>query len=79
MIVNRYIDVRVVGNSDEIDDFLELCRAIQYLGSVGASRELRVYVDGDGSGRLSFYAEGNILKYKDGIDENSMPKFHIGE
>lgn len=48
------LTLEVVGGKAEIIEFLELCSKIELLGSIGSSRELRVFVDGDGSARLRF-------------------------
>ena len=54
------LDIRVLGELTEIKEFLELLSVIKYLGVVGSSREVKLVVDGDGSGRLSFG-----VKYED--------------
>lgn len=56
---NTYIDIRVVGQEPEIKEFISLCRVIQQLGRTGSSRDIKVSVDGDGSGRLAFYSINN--------------------
>jgi hypothetical protein len=50
----KYIDLKVIGNTTEIKEFLDLCSKIEYLGIVGSHRDIKVSVDGDGSGRLFF-------------------------
>lgn len=50
----QYLDIRVTGEKEEINELLIILRKIQWCGSVGAGRTLPIYVDGDGSGRLSF-------------------------
>lgn len=53
--MNEFIDIRVVGNHTELKEFVNLCKVIQRLGRCGASRTIKLDVDGDGSGRLAFY------------------------
>ena len=51
----KYVDLRVITRCDsELAQFLKLCQKIQYLGQIGSSREIKVIVDGDGSGRVNF-------------------------
>lgn len=50
-----YVEVRVTARNDgELAAFIQLCKTIQHLGGVGASRDIRVAVDGDGSGQMWF-------------------------
>jgi hypothetical protein len=50
----NYIDIRIHGNKETLTNFLVLLAKIRYLGSVGASRDIVVNVDGDGIDRLNF-------------------------
>ena len=43
----------VNGREEDINTISKFLRHIEYLGHVGASRNLLVSVDGDGSGRIS--------------------------
>ena len=52
-----YIDIRVTGGNEEINELILLLSKIQYLGEVGAGRTIPVVVDGDGSGALRFSAK----------------------
>ena len=49
MAERYYVDMRVSGNKTDLTEFLLLCKKIEYLCNVGASREIPVSVDGDGS------------------------------
>ena len=52
----------IYGREEDIDTIRKLLRHIEYLGNVGASRNLLVRVDGDGSGRIKVIDEnGNRL------------------
>jgi hypothetical protein len=51
---NYYLDIRVSGGKEEIQELLELLTKIQILGSIGSNRTIPVTVDGDGSARLRF-------------------------
>lgn len=52
----------IYGREEDIDAIRKLLRHIEYLGKVGASRNLLVRVDGDGSGRIKVIDEsGNRL------------------
>lgn len=50
-----YIEARVTARNDgDLARFIQLCKTIEHLGQVGASRDIRVPVDGDGSADLRF-------------------------
>ena len=83
MSEKKYLDVRVIGYEPEINEFITLIAVIQELGRQGASRDIQLSVDGDGSGRLKFQ-----LMYKDEIKDiefienfnpDDMPRISIGE
>lgn len=44
--------VTISGREEDVATVLRLLRHIEYLGNVGASRNLLVWVDGDGCGRI---------------------------
>ena len=52
--------VKLSGRQEDIDTILKLLRHIEYLGEVGASRNILVRVDGDGSGRIHVYNEHGL-------------------
>lgn len=52
--------INLSGRQDDIDTILTLLRHIEYLGEVGASRNILVRVDGDGSGRIHVYNEHGL-------------------
>lgn len=79
----QYLDIRVVGEKEEINELLIILRKIQWCGSVGAGRTIPIYVDGDGSGRLSFGLKINdkikpIEKHVI-LDEEKMTKVSDGD
>lgn len=47
----------IYGREEDVDAIRKLLRHIEYLGNVGASRNLLVRVDGDGSGRIKVIDE----------------------
>ena len=50
-----HFDLRVHATSQkDLEDFAKLCAVIQNAGDVGHCANLKVVVDGDGSGRFSF-------------------------
>lgn len=80
------ITLKIYGERPEITEFLELCKKIEYLGNVGASREIPVRVDGDGSGRLrfdygNFKIDINKAKFEKEINKNgrTVEPVYIGE
>ncbi len=44
--------VTIRGREEDVNTVLKLLRHMEYLGNVGASRNIVVRVDGDGSGRI---------------------------
>jgi hypothetical protein len=79
------LDIKVIGQEIEIVELLKVLGAIQYLGDVGSSRDIKVSVDGDGSGRLSFRVkvEGKFVDLPstkiDTYSGDLTTKFYIGE
>ncbi|MBW3545392.1 MAG: hypothetical protein KY428_07310 [Bacteroidetes bacterium] len=57
----KYIDIRVEGNEDNLKEFIKMCGMFQYLGGIGSSREMTIFVDGDGSARFNFEIAGNKI------------------
>lgn len=54
--------VTIRGREEDVNAVLKLLRHMEYLGNIGASRNLLVRVDGDGSGRIHVTDEnGNKL------------------
>ena len=49
-MIERTITIR--GREEDVATILKLLRHMEYLGNVGASRNLLVRVDGDGWGRI---------------------------
>lgn len=84
---NYKLDIQVIGQESEIVEFLRFLGAVQYLGNIGASRDLNLSVDGDGSGRLNFKVLwGGETEHKDlestKIDTGSSKttfNFYLGE
>jgi hypothetical protein len=79
----RCINIRVTGQESELKDFIRLCKIIQRLGRVGSCRKIPVVVDGDGSGKLSFYGidESNrLIEFNsEGINVDKIEEIWIGE
>ena len=47
--------IKIVGHEKDIETLCDFLRHAEYLGNVGASRNLVLRVDGDGSGRISIF------------------------
>lgn len=69
----KYIDFRVVGNDEELKSFTSLLQLIQSFGQYGMSRNIKVSVDGDGSGRLYFQ-----IRTKSG-KQNDLQSFQLDD
>lgn len=82
--MNKYLDIRVTAISDEdLKDFLIMLRKIQWCGESGASREIPICVDGDGSGSYNFHLIENGKKIKNlsdivNLDKDKLKKVEDG-
>jgi len=56
---NEIISKKIIlqGRKKDIDTLLKMLRHIEYLGKIGASRNILARVDGDGTGRINVYKE----------------------
>ena len=52
--------IKLSGRQEDVDTIITLLRHIEYLGEVGASRNILVRVDGDGLGRIHVYNEHGL-------------------
>lgn len=69
----------IVGNPKDLDTLEKALRHIEYLGQVGASRNIMVRVDGDGSGRVKIYRRGKqIDNEKYNIDQAKLKYGCVG-
>ena len=46
---------KICGRAEDLDKLEKALRHIEFLGDVGASRNILIRVDGDGSGRIKVY------------------------
>lgn len=46
---------QIKGRKEDLDNLEKALRHIEYLGVIGASRNIMIRVDGDGSGRINVY------------------------
>ena len=46
---------KICGKAEDLDKLEKALRHIEFLGDVGASRNILIRVDGDGSGRIKVY------------------------
>ena len=85
--MRKKIDIRMCGYETELVEMLKFLGAIQYLGNTGSSRDLKLAVDGDGSGQLRFEVLwGGEAEYKD-LPSTKLPtdtdqmefEFYLGE
>ena len=52
--------IKLSGRQEDIDTIVTMLRHIEYLGEVGASRNILFRVDGDGLGRIHVYNEHGL-------------------
>jgi len=59
------MNIKVTANCDEdMVSFLRLCTMIQECGRRGSGRTFKVVVDGDGSGKYTFYSENKDKEFE---------------
>ena len=46
---------KICGRAEDLDKLEKALRHIEFLGDIGASRNILIRVDGDGSGRIKVY------------------------
>lgn len=68
--------VTIRGREEDVNTVLKLLRHMEYLGNVGASRNLLVRVDGDGWGRIRVTDENG--KKLDNTPYNTKQNFDMG-
>ena len=60
---------KICGNPKDLDNLEKALRHIEYLGNIGASRNILLRVDGDGSGRIKvFKAPRGMIYEQEKID-----------
>lgn len=60
---------KICGRAEDLDKLEKALRHIEFLGDVGASRNILIRVDGDGSGRIKVYKVlGRIVDDQTKID-----------
>ncbi len=60
---------KICGRGEDLDKLEKALRHIEFLGNVGASRNILIRVDGDGSGRIKVYKIlGGIIDDQTKID-----------
>lgn len=57
--------IKIAGNEKDVETICEFLRHAEFLGNVGASRNLVLRVDGDGSGRIKIYNEDGTRTHAD--------------
>ena len=64
--------IKLIGHDKDIETIVTMLRHMEYLGEVGASRNILVRVDGDGSGRIHVFNEdgSRIDNNKYNIEQN---------
>ena len=67
---------KICGKTEDLDKLEKALRHIEFLGDVGASRNILIRVDGDGSGRIKVYKVqcnqlGEIIDDQTKIDRKS--------
>lgn len=74
---------KICGNPKDLDNLEKALRHIEYLGNIGASRNILLRVDGDGSGRIKvfkiprgmIYEQEKIDKKEYNIEQTNQQTF----
>ena len=74
---------KICGNPKDLDSLEKALRHIEYLGNIGASRNILLRVDGDGSGRIKvfkiprgmIYEQEKIDKKEYNIEQTNQQTF----
>ena len=84
-MAKRSVVLKIYGEDKQIIQFLELCKKMEYMGNIGSSREIPLFVDGDGIGRLrfdcgNFKADIDKQKFQKELHKNgkTVEKIYIG-
>jgi hypothetical protein len=83
----RYkLNFEVIGYKSELSEFLKLLAYIERCGNIGHSGTIKVCVDGDGTGRLTFSTPDNLNIYSEVYSssiiseiDNKDQSIYIGE
>lgn len=71
----------IEGDDDQLDELERVLSAITWLSSVGASRNIKIYVDGDGAANIRVTRkDGNLIETDwEAADDNGGDEiFHAG-
>jgi len=76
-----YVDLRVEAFEEDLNDFLTLLGKINYTGRIGASRSIKVNIDGDGSGYIGVkrLSDKKPIHEWVNLDEKQLKKVSDGE
>ncbi len=73
----KKVDISVYGSDFDLISFLRFIKTVQECGEVGATRTLKLWVDGDGAGAIKF-----DFDHSDSIKASDLEgdlKFYIGD
>lgn len=76
-VENKHITIKVTGREDHLTKFIQLCKTMQYLGSLGSSRTVQVWFDGDGSARLNFDYTDTDARDVSILGDNPLEEYRI--
>lgn len=65
-VENKKLRVEIIGEDEQLQKLAYFLRLVEYLGNVGSTRTLKLWVDGDGAARLHV----NFPDIKDKIEVN---------
>lgn len=76
----KKLRVEIIGDEDQVQTMLYFLRVVEYLCIVGASRTLKLSVDGDGAAniRVNFPDIKEEIKVEESFIDKSEIKFDIG-
>lgn len=75
---HKKIAITVEGYPEQLSTLVHFLMTIEKLGALGASRTLKIWVDGDGAARLRFhFGETDVSEIKTPKIEDTMPTFTL--
>ena len=79
-MAKKRLDISITANETDLLEFMRLCGVIQFLGEVGSSREIKLFIDGDGSARFKFLLNNEFIPSTPiNLSNKEITKIYLGE
>lgn len=72
--MSKTLKVEISGSDEQLEVMAKILESIYYLGSIGASRTIKIWVDGDNSGqiKIKFPELEKRPKIDEGLGKHSL-------